>query len=91
MFQIRGQDQILVKLCDFGVSKHFSDSAVGGLALEESSTMGTIPWMAPEFLDNKAFTDKSDMYSFGIFMFEMFCLPFQESKPASPYSHLEPV
>ena len=37
-----------------------------------TQTLGTIPWMAPEFLEHKVFSDKSDIYSFGILLYEVF-------------------
>lgn len=42
--------------------------------------------MSPEFLDKKQFTTKSDMYSFGIFMYEVFC-----SDGENPYGDLNAV
>eukprot|EP01121_Diplochlamys_sp_Union-15-3_P019357 TRINITY_DN7282_c0_g1_i2.p1 TRINITY_DN7282_c0_g1~~TRINITY_DN7282_c0_g1_i2.p1 ORF type:complete len:674 (-),score=78.95 TRINITY_DN7282_c0_g1_i2:61-1956(-) len=54
-----------VKVCDFGLSR-FSDT--------DSKTMtacGTPSWTAPEILRNSRYTEKADVYSFGIVLWEM--------------------
>ena len=74
-----------VKLCDFGISKVLprnstEPSVAGGGAVpssplyleEHTKTLGTVPWMAPEFINDKLFTAKSDVYSFGIVLWEIF-------------------
>lgn len=45
--------------------------------------------MAPEFLEHKVFTERSEVYSFGILMYEVFCLPFETNK--NPYGDLQGV
>ncbi|XP_038055741.1 uncharacterized protein LOC119727764 [Patiria miniata] len=58
------------KIGDFGFAKlrHEAES------LEKSKVQGTPAWMAPELMANTAnsLTDKVDVYSFGIIMWEMF-------------------
>mmetsp|Transcript_26899 Transcript_26899/g.25959 ORF Transcript_26899/g.25959 Transcript_26899/m.25959 type:complete len:121 (+) Transcript_26899:1-363(+) len=34
---------------------------------------GTFHWMAPEILENKAYTNKADVYSYGIVLWELIC------------------
>ncbi|ETI53421.1 TKL protein kinase [Phytophthora nicotianae CJ01A1] len=53
------------KLSDFGISRKRS--------VEETMTagVGTIYWTAPEVLMGKKYTEKADIYSFGIVMSEM--------------------
>lgn len=53
------------KLSDFGISRKRS--------LEQTMTagVGTIYWTAPEVLMGKKYTEKADIYSFGIVMSEM--------------------
>jgi len=55
------------KVADFGLSKKTSINSSG------SFTMGSLAWMAPEVLTNpKKFTYASDVYSYGIILWELF-------------------
>lgn len=58
-------DTFRAKLSDFGISRERS--------LEETMTagVGTIYWTAPEVLMGKKYTEKADIYSFGIVMSEL--------------------
>lgn len=56
-----------VKICDFGLSRIMTDSTV-----KDSSSAGTPEWMAPELIRNEPFTDKCDIFSLGVIMWE-FC------------------
>ena len=49
--------------------------------------------MAPEFLEHRIFTEKSDIYSFGVMMYEIF-RPYSDitgSAALTPYPHLQLV
>jgi len=63
------------KLCDFGISKVTQAEAVPEKDFfeigEQTQTLGTVPWMAPEFIDKRIFVRKSDSYSFGILLWEL--------------------
>ena len=63
-------------LADFGLAR---ETRLETLALH--SRTGTLPYMSPEQLNGQALTYKSDLYSFGILLYEMFCghLPFDGS------------
>ncbi|DAZ95660.1 TPA: hypothetical protein N0F65_002457 [Lagenidium giganteum] len=58
-------DSFRAKLSDFGISRERS--------LEETMTagVGTIYWTAPEVLMGKKYTEKADIFSFGIVMSEL--------------------
>jgi serine/threonine protein kinase len=62
----------IVKICDFGLSRVMSDSATN-----DKSSAGTPEWMAPELIRNEPFTEKCDIFSFGVIMWELCTL----SKP----------
>ena len=56
-----------VKLCDFGMARPFADESIGsGMVLE-----GTIPYMSPEQTWAQLPDRPSDMYSFGVTLYEM--------------------
>lgn len=55
-----------VKLCDFGLSKFYENSN------RQTNSSSTSFWMAPEFIVNKTFNEKSDIYSLGILFWEIF-------------------
>jgi len=54
-----------VKICDFGLSR----------ILDKSKTMttniGTVAWIAPEIFQKKHYSEKADVYSFGIILWEL--------------------
>lgn len=44
---------------------------------EDDQPSGTIPYMAPEYLENKncVYTEKTEVFSFGVLMWEIFSDP----------------
>jgi Tol biopolymer transport system component len=56
------------KLVDFGVTDVAPDTATLG---EESVLAGTIPYMAPEQLDGGTVDGRTDIFAFGIVLYEM--------------------
>jgi serine/threonine protein kinase len=66
------------KLCDFGVSKDLN------LQASVISGVGTILWMAPEILSAIPYDYKADIYSFGVFMWEIFSRKI-------PYSYMKNI
>jgi serine/threonine protein kinase len=65
-----------VKLCDFGLSKIYENSNL------QTNSISTFFWMAPEYLQNGTFSDKSDIYSLGILFWEIFM------KDTLPYKNI---
>jgi mitogen-activated protein kinase kinase kinase 7 len=55
------------KICDFGTSRSISTNVA-----TMTGTIGTFVYMSPEVLFNKSYTEKCDVYSFGIIMHEVF-------------------
>ena len=66
-----------VKLCDFGLSKIYEISD------NYTNSISTFQWMAPEYLEQGIFTEKSDIYSLGILFWEIFM------KDTVPYKGVE--
>jgi len=56
------------KVSDFGLS-----TAVTAELQEESEAMGTVSWSAPEVFKSGHYSTKTDVYSFGIVLWECLC------------------
>ena len=63
----RGRPRLQV--CDFGLSKikqaTFLTATTGG------GGVGTVQWMAPEFLNSEPCDEKGDVYSYGVILYEL--------------------
>lgn len=59
-------ENLLPKICDFGLSR-FTQDEHNAMSIE----IGTPCWMAPEIFESRNYTNKVDVYSFGIVMWEM--------------------
>ncbi|ETK93261.1 TKL protein kinase [Phytophthora nicotianae CJ01A1] len=72
-------DAFRAKLSDFGISRERS--------VEDTMTagVGTIYWTAPEVLMGKKYTEKADIFSFGIVMSELdtHAVPYSDKRDAS--------
>ncbi|XP_048327178.1 serine/threonine-protein kinase EDR1 [Ziziphus jujuba] len=55
-----------VKVCDFGLSRIMTETP-----MRDSSSAGTPEWMAPELIRNEPFTEKCDIFSLGVVMWEL--------------------
>jgi serine/threonine protein kinase/Tol biopolymer transport system component len=64
-----------VKVLDFGLSQIAVDEAAGRFTTEtltvDHALVGTVPYMAPEQLEGKPADRRSDIFSFGVMLFEM--------------------
>src|SRR5205823_1652944 len=76
-----------VKLCDFGLSKiyeHLQNVTNMNTKSDDpylTKSTGTTYWMSPEFIVDSIFTDKADIYAFGIVMWEIMMrdpLPYKD-------------
>jgi serine/threonine protein kinase len=69
-----------VKITDFGLSRELTSK--GGIQ-EETFQGGTDRWTAPEICNGEAYTEASDVFSFGIILYEIAArvLPFPDSLP----------
>ena len=67
---------LTIKLGDLGLAKEMD------LTQETSGVRGTCRWMAPEVIKEQKRSIKSDIYSFGIVVWEVFttAIPFEEMK-----------
>ncbi|KAG6749986.1 hypothetical protein POTOM_047064 [Populus tomentosa] len=58
-----------IKICDFGLSRVMAD-----IPIRDSSSAGTPEWMAPELIRNEPVTEKCDIFSLGVIMWELYTL-----------------
>lgn len=68
-------------LADFGVAKYFAfEEKVSTLRGNEEG--GTLMYLSPEQLDDKSYSIRSDIYSFGLVAYELLCggLPFDRNE-----------
>ncbi|KAG1711909.1 hypothetical protein DVH05_009150 [Phytophthora capsici] len=62
-----------VKVCDFGLSRHFNGTNSGFLFDDDRHGYGPLKWMAPESLTPPhVFSTYSDSYMFGVLLYEIF-------------------
>ncbi|KAK8969253.1 Serine/threonine-protein kinase CTR1 [Platanthera guangdongensis] len=68
-----------VKVCDFGLSRLMANTFIAS-----TSIAGTPEWMAPEFLRGEPTNEKSDVFSFGVILWELLTMqqPWRGLGPA---------
>jgi len=64
-------NSLVVKIADFGLARDIHDTDI---YMKEGSGPLPIRWMAPECISYQSFTDKSDVWSFGVLMLEVMTL-----------------
>jgi sterile alpha motif and leucine zipper-containing kinase AZK len=72
---------VVAKLCDFGISRQLESTET----FKGDQVEGTVLYIPPEMLGSKTFTQKTDIYSYGVVMWEL-CLrqqPYSEGKFAT--------
>ena len=67
---------------DFGFARTLEGQEDTGHTLSE---VGPIRWMAPESLQQKTYSSKSDVWSWAVIVFEIF------TKGEEPYHHFAPI
>jgi serine/threonine protein kinase len=67
-------DIVTIKVCDFGVSR------VVDRRKTMTGNVGTVSWIAPEVFGQRKYSEKADVYSFGIVLWELYTrkVPFTD-------------
>lgn len=67
-------DHCVPKLSDFGLARELQSkpTRTSSYSTQSSGVMGTLAYMAPEFLRSRKMTTKTDVYSFGVVLLELF-------------------
>jgi serine/threonine protein kinase len=71
----KSSDEPYIKVCDFGYTREFQTAMTLGA--------GTSHWMAPEVTKSQAYTEKADIFSFAMIIYELMCrrVPFADIDP----------
>ncbi|XP_018568344.1 mitogen-activated protein kinase kinase kinase 13 isoform X2 [Anoplophora glabripennis] len=59
-------DEEVIKISDFGTSRTWN-----GVSSEKMTFAGTVAWMAPEAIQEQACSEKVDIWSFGVVLWEL--------------------
>lgn len=67
-------DHCVPKLSDFGLAHELQakPTRTSSYSTQSNGVMGTLAYMAPEFLRSRKMTTKTDVYSFGVVLLELF-------------------
>ena len=69
-------DDLTVKVADFGLTRFLSEG-------KQMTQVGTPMWMAPEIIQGRQYTQKADVYAFGIILWEVLTRlePYEDKEP----------
>lgn len=78
----------IAKVLDFGLAKllhPMGDEPAAHLSTETNLVIGTVPYMSPEQLRSESLDGRSDIYSFGVTLYEMATgrRPYVQTQPIS--------
>lgn len=68
MNEVKGpSDYVCCKIADFGMTRTIEEESEMAL----TNMAGTFHWMAPEVMEKKGYSEKADVYSYGMVMWEI--------------------
>ena len=76
----------VLKVTDFGLSRIKNDNPYATIM---TGACGTFQWMAPEVMANARYSEKADVYSFAINMWELATrdIPYDGTPPMGHHGH----
>jgi serine/threonine protein kinase len=66
---LAGKRDIIAKVADFGMARLVADGVYEQMTAQ---TIGPLKWMAPEQMEQRMYSRASDVFSFGVLLFEIF-------------------
>lgn len=78
-------DDYIIKIADFGLARDIQDTDY-----YRKNTNGRLPikWMAPESLQEKFYDTKSDVWSYGVLLWEIYSYGEQPYRNVATYEEL---
>ena len=69
-------DEFVIKVADFGLTRFLSEG-------KQMTQVGTPMWMAPEIIQGRQYTQKADVYAYGIILWEILTRlePYEDKEP----------
>jgi hypothetical protein len=68
---LAGKKDLTAKVSDFGMAREVNN-ANSGASQQTATVIGPIRWMAPEQLSHLSYSKSSDIFAFGVLLFEIF-------------------
>jgi serine/threonine protein kinase len=68
---LAGKKDLVAKVSDFGMARSV-DGTESGAEQQTKASIGPVRWMAPEQLERLAYSKASDVFAFGVLLYEIF-------------------
>jgi serine/threonine protein kinase len=79
-------DQLHAKVSDFGLSVVKKETTLSSSKKNSNQEVGTLPWMAPELFNGEKYMPYSDIFSYGVILWEIATREMPYVNFMSPYT-----
>ncbi len=69
---LAGKRDLVAKVSDFGMARELDSTHSSASEQQTAASVGPIRWMAPEQLERLAYSKASDVFAFGVLLYEIF-------------------